>query len=147
MELEIVALPGLGCRAVAARHAPFHRRELVVGRDHAALPVDVARGKRRLHRVALQQHAHGSQLLEIRGGYGRHLEATPTLGEDQPFRGQAVEDLAQRADARAVLLAQPLERQALPRLQTREHDVGPEPDVGLVALGGSGKLCLEHRGI
>jgi hypothetical protein len=94
---------------------PFlHLRQLVMRRDNARFPLHVAGAECLRHRVAFQQQAQPRQFAQIGRGEGRDLEAALALGDDQPLRRQPTERLAQRADGRAVVVAQPLERSFCP---------------------------------
>jgi hypothetical protein len=133
VEFEVVALPGLGIGAVAGEQALLDRRELVIGGDHPPLPVHVAGLERLGQRVRLEQQPQRRELAQIFRRDRRDLEAALAFGHHQPFGGQAAQQLAQRRDARPVVLAQPLELEFLGRRQFAEDDVKANPPVGLLA--------------
>jgi hypothetical protein len=65
----------------------------------------------------------------------RHLEAASSLGQDQTLRGEAAQNLAQRADADAVALLEPVELELLSRPQPAKNDVGADTPIAIVADG------------
>ena len=133
MEFEVVALPGVRRGAVAVEHPRLDQRQLVVRRHDAAFPFHVAGRERVLERVAFQELAQVRHFLEVLDRGRRHLEAARALGDDEPFRGQTVEDLAQRADADAIGLLQTIEFEPLRRFELAADDVAANPAISLLA--------------
>src|SRR3569833_3705682 len=80
MDFEVVALPCIRRGTVALEDARFHERELVMCRDDAAFPLQVARRKGCFERMALQELAEVRGLLEVLDRDRGNLEAARTLG-------------------------------------------------------------------
>ena len=144
VKLAVVALPQLRL-AVARHHPPFQGGELVVRGDDAALPFEIARRERQRHGVALEQEPHRRDILEAGRGHRRHREPALPFGEDEAFRGQAAQDLAQRADAGAIALRQPIETEPQSRRQAAEDDVGPNLLVSPIGDRGGEELDAHRR--
>ena len=78
-----------------------------MGRDDAPLPVHVA-GRGMIARARADSSSSRSAAISRRF-FGRDrsdLEPALPLGDDRPFGREPIEQLAQGADARAVVLAQ-----------------------------------------
>ena len=75
-------------------------------------------------RVAFQELPQIGEFLQVFRGDRRHFEAARAFRDDQAFGRQPVEQFAQRADADAVAVFQPVELELLRRRQPAENDVG-----------------------
>ena len=104
-----------------------------MGRHHAALPFHVAGTERLGHRVMFEQDSQLREFAQILDRDRRDLEAALAFGDHKTLRGQAVEDLAQRADADAVILLHRVELEASRRRQHAENDVGANAVIAAVA--------------
>src|SRR6185436_2088018 len=111
------------------------RGEFVVCGHDAALPLHVGAREGSLHRMTFEQQPQRGQLLQIVYRYRRHLEAASALGQDQPLRRQAAQDLPQRADADAIAFLEPVEPELLARRQAPKNDVAANAPMAIVADG------------
>jgi hypothetical protein len=96
--------------------------------------------------VVLDEEAQLGDLHQPLAGDGRDLEAPLPLGEDQPFGGEPVQDLAESAEANAVLAAQCLEPKLPARREAAGEDVVAQARPGLLAERiGRGDRPLSRR--
>src|SRR5690242_2937255 len=80
--------------------------------------------------MAFEQLAHRRNLAEILRRHRRDLEAALALGHDQPLRAEPAEQLAHRADAGRVALADAVQAQFFARSEAAEDDVGAQAAIG-----------------
>ena len=146
VELAVIALPQLGRRAIACRHAGFECRELVVGGDDATFPFQIAMLDCRPERVALEQEPHPRHFPKTVRRHGLDLESALALGDDEPFRAKPVQDFPKRAHADAVARTEGLELQLLSRGEPAENDVAPDGVVRPLAyrLAGHASPSVAH---
>src|SRR5882724_11346465 len=101
--------------------------------DHPPFPLDIGMGERHAHRMLLQQQPKLRELPQIPGRDRRYLEAPPALSQHKTFRGEPVEDFAQRRDADAVVLLEALKPELLTGAEPAKHDVGPDAAIAVIA--------------
>ena len=73
------------------------------------------------------------ELTQVLDGYRRHLEAALALGDHKTLGRQTIEDLAQRADAEAVIFLHGIELETSGWREHSENDVGPDALIAAVA--------------
>ena len=93
--------------------------------------------------MGLEQQPKLGELAQILRRNRRDLEAALAFGHHEPLGRQAVQQFAQRADARAIVLAQAVELELLAGRELAENDVGADAPVGLlsnrIVVGRSGQ--------
>jgi hypothetical protein len=134
MEFAVVALAQFGVVAFGEDRA-LGGGELVMGRDHAAFPFHVAGAEGFGHRVMLEQDAQLREFAQVLDRDRGDLETALAFGDDKAFRGQPVQDLAQRRDADAVVFLHRLQFQPPGGRQHAEDDVGADALIAAVAGG------------
>ena len=101
--------------------------------------------------MTFEQQPQLGQFLQILGRNRRHLEAASSLGEHQTLRGEAAQDLAQRADADAVAFLEPVELELLTRPQPAKDDVGADTPItntsGVMSEADSEQMPCSMQGL
>src|SRR6476469_6536052 len=132
MEFAVVTFAKFGIVAFGQDDA-LGGRQLVMRRNHAALPFHVAGPEGLGHRVVFEQDSELGKLSKILDRYRCNLEAALALGNDKSLRRQSVQNLAQRTDADAVVLFHRVELEAPGRRQDTENNVGADALIAAVA--------------
>src|SRR5260221_9036762 len=93
----------------------------------------------------LEQDSQLREFAQILDRYRCDLEPALAFGNDNPFRRQPVEDLAQRRNAEPVILLHRVELQPSRRIQHAEDDVGANAVIAAVAGRHGGLGLLQDR--
>ena len=83
--------------------------------------------------MRFQQQAKLRELLQVLHRDRRDLEAAAAFRQHKAFRGEPIEDFAQRGDADAIVFLEAFKPELLPRAQPAEHDVGPDAAIAVIA--------------
>src|SRR4051794_34414876 len=92
-----------------------------------------------------EQDSQLRQFPKVLDRYRSDLEAALAFGNDKAFRSQPVQDLAQRADADAIIFLHRLQLEASGGRQDAEDDVGPNALISAVAGGQGGMGMFQDR--
>ena len=138
MSVEPASKRRQGSNAAASPAASRSCIWVASGGDDAGFPLHIADAEGVFQRVALEQQTKLGH-PRSRLGEARDLEAALALGDDQSFRDEAAQALAQGAEADAVGFAQSVQRE----LAAGRED--PAQDIGADAAEGAFARRLAHR--
>src|SRR5215210_8266573 len=132
MELAVVMFPGIRLGGFPVQDQAFDVGQLMMGRQHCSLPLDVSSTKRLLHCVLFEKQSQGSYVLQIVDRNRHDQEAALPLCQDEPLSGQPIENLAQSGDTRRIGFSETIQSKPFARSEPAESDVSFKATVNVV---------------